>query len=72
MNGMLVLNVDGTFAYRPNAGFTGADIFIYVLFEDERLRANAATGTQAVWHRCDRTIQHWPSIQARTLKLLPG
>jgi len=28
-NGTLVLNPDGTFSYRPNAGFTGLDSFTY-------------------------------------------
>ena len=28
-NGSLVLNPDGSFTYRPNAGFTGADSFTY-------------------------------------------
>jgi hypothetical protein len=28
-NGVLVLNPDGTFSYRPNAGFTGLDTFTY-------------------------------------------
>jgi hypothetical protein len=28
-NGTLVLNPDGTFTYRPNAGFTGTDSFTY-------------------------------------------
>ena len=30
MNGTLTLNSDGSFIYKPNAGFTGADSFAYV------------------------------------------
>jgi hypothetical protein len=39
-NGVLQLKSNGTFTYRPNAGFTGSDVFVY--------RATDAVGKQTV------------------------
>ncbi|WP_415373958.1 ice-binding family protein [Patiriisocius sp. Uisw_017] len=33
-NGILVLNVDGSFTYTPNAGYTGTDQFVYSIFDN--------------------------------------
>ena len=46
-NGTLVLNADGTFTYRPNAGFTGTDSFTYQA-NDGSLLSNVATVTITV------------------------
>lgn len=41
-NGVLITADDGTFSYRPNAGFSGEDTFQYAVLEDGLL-SNAAT-----------------------------
>ena len=46
-NGSLVLNADGTFTYRPNAGFTGTDTFTYSV-SDGTTTSNLATVTITV------------------------
>ena len=46
-NGALVLNSDGTFTYRPNAGFTGTDTFTYSV-SDGTTTSNLATVTITV------------------------
>jgi len=46
-NGSLVLNADGTFTYRPNAGFTGTDTFTYSV-SDGATTSNLATVTITV------------------------
>ncbi|MCW5780530.1 MAG: cadherin-like domain-containing protein, partial [Nitrospira sp.] len=46
-NGSLVLNADGTFTYRPNAGFTGTDTFTYRV-SDGATASNLATVTITV------------------------
>ncbi len=46
-NGWLVLNSDGTFTYRPNAGFTGTDTFTYSI-SDGTTTSNPAIVTITV------------------------
>ena len=46
-NGALTLNSDGTFVYRPNAGFVGTDSFTYKA-NDGSLDSNVATVTITV------------------------
>lgn len=45
--GTLTLNTNGTFTYRPNAGFTGTDSFTYRA-SDGVLQSNLATVTITV------------------------
>ena len=40
-NGTLVNNADGSFTYTPNAGFAGADSFVYEVCDAEPLCATA-------------------------------
>ncbi len=40
-NGNVFLNLDGTFAYYPNPGFTGSDQFTYSIFDGYSLSAEA-------------------------------
>lgn len=42
--GSLTLNADGSFSYRPDSGFTGADSFTYTA-NDNSAQSNAATAT---------------------------
>jgi hypothetical protein len=46
-NGNLNLNLDGSFSYTPNSGFSGVDSFIYVA-NDGELNSDVATVTIAV------------------------
>lgn len=40
-NGTVTLNADGTFTYRPNAGFTGTDKFVYSICDNKNACAQA-------------------------------
>ncbi len=39
MNGVLLLNIDGSFSYSPNSDFVGLDHFEYQVYDDEGLSA---------------------------------
>ena len=43
-NGSLVLNIDGSFTYRPNPKFEGADTFTYIASYDSSKAARASSG----------------------------
>lgn len=51
-SGVLTLNANGSFTYKPNAGFTGTDSFTYKVTDVTGLASNVATVTVKV-------LAHW-------------